>query len=188
VFRKFLCLSVFFLSAAAAFGQAIPTALRGATLEAGGQFNIVRPDYGEQWMYGFGGVVDANARKWWGLEAEADFAFLHGPSSTKEETYNFGPRFLLVHERWTPYAKVLIGFGHITLPNPGHPTSTNLDYSFGGGVDWRWKPKITIRVADVEYQQWPNFSTSPDVNNPYGHGGALTPLKISVGVKYRFFQ
>ena len=188
MFRKFLCLSVFLLTAAALHGQAIPTALRGATLEAGGNFNIVRPDYGDQWMYGFGAVVDANARKWWGLEAEGDFNFLHGPSSTKEDTFGFGPRLLLVHERWTPYAKVLIGFGHITLPNPGHPTSTNLDYSFGGGVDWRWKPKITIRVADVEYQQWPNFSTSPDVNNPYGHGGALTPLKISVGVKYRFFQ
>jgi len=188
VFRKFLCLSVFLLTAAALHGQAIPTALRGATLEAGGNFNIVRPDYGDQWMYGFGAVVDANARKWWGLEAEGDFNFLHGPSSTKEDTFGFGPRLLLVHERWTPYSKFLIGFGHISLPNPGHPGVTNLEYAFGGGADWRYKPKITIRVVDVEYQMWPNFSNSPDVNNPRGHGGALTPLKISVGVKYRFFQ
>jgi hypothetical protein len=162
---------VVLLSAAAAFGQAIPTALRGATLEAGGQLDVVRPDYGDTYIYGLGGVVDMNAR-----------------SGTKESTFAFGPRFVYIHERWTPYAKVMIGLGHIVLPNKGNPTSTSMMYSFGGGVDWRWKPKITIRVADVEYEQWPNFSTSSSVTNPFGHGGALTPLKISFGVKYRFFQ
>jgi len=172
------------LGTAAAYGQAVPTALRNSTLEAGGQFTLVKPDYGYNTMYGLGGVVDVNGRKWVGAEAEIDYTFLHALATTKESTYLIGPRILWAHERWTPYAKVLIGFGHTTLPNPGDISGTYLTYSFGGGVDWRYKRSITIRVIDAEYQIWPGFG-SP---NPIYRPGSLTPFILSAGVKYRFFQ
>ena len=28
----------------------------------------------------------------------------------------------------------------------------------GGGVDFRWTRSITLRVADFEYQDWPQFT------------------------------
>jgi hypothetical protein len=153
-------------------------------LEAGGHFTLVTPDYGYNKMFGIGGVVDVNGRKWVGAEAEINFTFLHALSGTKEENYLIGPRIIWVHERWIPYAKFLIGLGGITLPNPTHPSGTYLDYAFGGGVDWRWKRSLTVRVCDAEYQMWPGFGNP----NPIYRPGALTPFQVSAGVKYRFFQ
>jgi hypothetical protein len=174
---------------AAAFGQALPTAIRNANLEAGGHFTFIKPDYGDKYMEGLGVVGDINLRKWYSLEAEANYNFINGPSGTKESTYLIGPRFIYVRDRWIPYGKVLIGIGHITLPSGvpalGGPASkTDLAYVFGGGVDWRWKRNLTVRVVDFEYQSWPGFG-SP---SPFLRPGALTPYQISVGLKYRFFQ
>lgn len=169
----------------------MPTALRNASLEAGGQFDWVpKPDYAQNAIYGVGGVVDVNSRKWWGLEAEGNFLFAHGSGSEKQDTFFFGPRILYYyHDRWIGYGKFLVGFGHILLPNGvpplGGPSSeTDFAYAFGGGVDWRYKRNITIRVIDYEYQLWPGFG-SP---SPFLRPGALTPQQVSAGVKYRFFQ
>jgi hypothetical protein len=188
VLRKFIGASVLLLGTAAAFGQALPAAIRNANLEAGGHFTALAPDYGSHEMYGLGGVVDINARKWYGAEVEVNYAFINGPSGTKESSYLFGPRFIYVRDRWIPYAKFLIGIGDITLPvkeaGGSNITGSYLAYSFGGGVDWRWKRNLTVRVADVEYQMWPGFGST----NPIYRPGSLTPLQISAGLKYRFFQ
>jgi hypothetical protein len=188
VIRRLLSLSVVLLGTAAAFGQALPTAIRNANLEAGGHFTVIRPDYGSHDMAGLGGVVDLNLRKWYGAEIEGNYNFINGPSGTKESSYLIGPRILYVHERWIPYAKVMIGIGDITLPvkEPGgsNITGSYLAYVFGGGTDWRWKRNITVRVADIEYQIWPGFGST----NPIYRPGALTPFQVSAGIKYRFFQ
>jgi hypothetical protein len=187
--RKILSLSVVLLGTAAAFGQALPTAIRNANLEAGGHFIYMEPDYGYNHMAGIGGEVDLNLRKWYGAEIEGNYNFIHGLSGTKESSYLIGPRIIYVHERWIPYAKLMIGIGDITLPVKESPSGSNitgsyLAYVFGGGVDWRWKRNITVRVADFEYQIWPGFGST----NPIYRPGALTPYQLSAGVKYRFFQ
>jgi hypothetical protein len=173
------------IGTAAAFGQALPAAIRNANLEAGGHFTFIRPDYGDKYMAGIGGVVDVNARKWYGLEFEGNFNFINGPAGTKEQTYMIGPRILYVRDRWIPYAKVLFGIGGLTFPNPGNPHHDYGEITMGGGVDWRWKRNLTIRVIDFEYQDWYNFGHA---NDPITRAGALTPIQASVGIKYRFFQ
>jgi hypothetical protein len=46
----------------------------------------------------------------------------------------------------------------------------------GGGVDYRWKRRISFRLADVEYQIWPQFNF-----------GSMTSVGVSAGVRYHIF-
>jgi hypothetical protein len=185
VLRKHFVLALLFLSSAAAFSQAVPAAIRNGNIEAGGFVLGDRPDYGYQDMYGIGLVADVNLRQWYSLEIESNYSFFHALAGTREETYTAGPRVIWVHERWTPYAKVEFGLGGLTFPNKGNPHHDYANLTMGGGADWRWKRNLTIRVVDVEYQDWFNFGHASD---PMTRAGSLTPLQISTGVKYRFFQ
>jgi hypothetical protein len=185
VLRKYLVLAILLFSGAAAFSQAVPAAVRNGNIEAGGFILGDRPDYGYHDMYGFGAVADVNLRQWYSMEIEGGYVFGNALSGTREEYYMAGPRVIWVHERWTPYAKVLFGLGGLTFPNPGNPHHDYANLTMGGGADWRWKRNITIRVADVEYQDWFNFGHADD---PVTRAGSLTPFQISAGVKYRFFQ
>jgi hypothetical protein len=185
VFRRLLGLSVFLLGTmAAAHGQAVPALMQGGSIEAGADFSIVKPDYGYNTMYGFTAVGDLNARQWAGFEAEYHYASWNGLSGTTQQSFGLGPRFFYARNRWIPFAKVLVGYGGLTFPNPGNPHHDYGQLTFGGGLDWRWKHNITIQAVNVEYQDWWNFGHPNDYQT---RAGSLTPLMISFGVKYRFF-
>jgi len=46
----------------------------------------------------------------------------------------------------------------------------------GGGVDYRLNNRIRLRLADLEYQYWPQFTY-----------GAMTSVGVSTGIRVRIF-
>jgi hypothetical protein len=81
----------------------------------------------------------------------------------------------LVFGRFQPYAKGLVGLGNFTYPN-NLGQDHDLIVTAGGGVDFHWTHRISLRVADFEYQDWPGF-----------HFGNMTSLNASAGLKVRIF-
>lgn len=176
-------------------GQAISTASRVANLQIGVDFSVVRPDYatdvyhlaqpttGQYSWRGYGAYVDLDLRSRFGIEA--NFHALSGPDPVLyERTYQIGPRFVFpVARRFAPYAKVLVGRGVFNFAaldaNTGSSVQiANLAYNtqtLGGGLDWRIRPGLNIRVVDYEYQRWDNFPPNK-----------LNPQVISFGAAYQF--
>jgi hypothetical protein len=112
---------------------------------------------------------------WFGGEAEVRFVRFGADENVTETTYLAGPRFTLSKRpgRIRPYAKFLIGVGHINLPfNYGE--GNYLTYAPGGGMDYTLNDRWTVRVVDVEYQMWPQFNY-----------GSLHPYGISAGIIFR---
>ena len=46
----------------------------------------------------------------------------------------------------------------------------------GGGLDFHWTPRVTVRAADFEYQDWPQFTF-----------GDLHPYGVSSGISLRIW-
>ena len=102
-------------------------------------------------------------------------------SSTKKAaatTYLVGPRYRfkgLGNYRFSPYAKFLIGDGSFNFPyNTG--TGNYFVMAPGGGIDYHWKSRFDLRLCDVEYQIWPQFSF-----------GSVSNISASAGLRYRIF-
>ena len=132
--------------------------------------------YGQRKMLGVGAFVDAETTGHFGLEAEGRWVEFHQTANVHAETYAIGGRYHLdFGRRWQLYAKGLVGFGSITYAyNLGR--DQDLIVTAGGGADFRWTHRISLRVADFEYQDWPET-----------HYGNMTSLNASVGLKVRIF-
>ncbi len=163
--------------------QATPTAESAGDLQIGAMFNLASPDYFPEKFTGYGGYTTFDFRYHLGIEGE--FHQINDSNSTRdvyERTFEIGPRYVLRHHRYNPYAKLLYGRGVFKYPseedNTGKigPTAT-IAYNIGAigaGLDYRVLPGLNARV-DYEYQRWFGFP-------PHG----LTPQILSIGVAYRF--
>lgn len=148
-----------------------------ALLSAGGTISANRLEYGQHWLGGAGVFVDANISPRLGIEGEANWAFLHQQSDVHTSTLLVGPRYQFGGRgsdyRFRPYAKFLIGNGHFNFPyNLGY--GNYFVMAPGGGVDYRLNSRLRLRLADFEWQYWPQFTY-----------GAQSNLSISAGVRYR---
>jgi hypothetical protein len=182
--KKLLIFLAFLLSnSARSYSQAIPTAQKTADVQLGVTFSGARPDYGTPttWHgYGFYGDLDLRYH----LGIEFDFHQLSGPDPVLyERTYEVGGRYLYpIHNRFVPYAKVMVGRGVFNFAAPDSSGNSvqiaNLAYntqSIGGGLDLHVLPGLNVRVVDYEYQRWGGFP-------PRG----LNPNVFSVGIAYHF--
>ncbi len=131
--------------------------------------------YGPRKMLGAGAFVDADTSGHYGIEAEGRWVEFHQRADVHAETYSIGGRYHFVVGRFQPYAKGLVGFGDFNFPY-NYATGRYMVVTAGGGVDYRWTHRITLRIADFEYQDWPQFT--------YGN---MTSLNGSVGLKVRIF-
>ena len=181
---------VFFLISIAVEGparaQVVESAnIRQLTITAGGFGSAFNPhDSGNafyvsdsSYLVGLGTYVDVHFSRWLQVEAEARWLRFNGYGGEYQDHYLIGPR-LPIHQfgRASAYGKVLIGLGKMTFPsNYGYGSFTALAY--GGGIDYRMSPRLTLRAVDFEFQQWPNWLP----------GSALYPYGVSVGVGYRVF-
>lgn len=176
-----ICLAGF--AAGRLHAQATPTAETPGVLQIGAMFNIAAPDYRPQKFYGYGFYTTFDFKYHIGIEGE--FHQINETNSTEgiyERTYQIGPRYVLHHDRFDPYAKILYGRGVFNYPSAldeaGHVSPTaNLAYNIGAigaGLDYRVVPAMNVRL-DYEYQNW--FSFPPN---------GLTPMILSVGVAYHF--
>ena len=177
-FFVLLASALFLASAGIARAQVMPGGNRGVLqLSAGGTGSFDTIQYGSRQMFGAGAFVDAETTGHFGLEAEGRWIeFPNQNDNVHAETYSIGGRYhWVLTNHWQPYAKALIGFGSFNYPyNLGQ--DHDLIVTAGGGVDFRWTHRIYFRVADFEYQDWPE-----------AHYGNLTPFNVSAGLKVRIF-
>jgi opacity protein-like surface antigen len=175
----FLCLlaSVLLLaSAGAVSAQVVQAGNQGALkLSAGVIGSGDTFQYGQRKMLGAGAFVDADATSHWGIEAEGRWVEFHQTAQVHAETYSIGGRYHFNFSRWQPYAKGLVGFGIFTYPY-NLAQDHDLIVTAGGGVDFHLTHRISLRVVDLEYQDWPTT-----------HFGSMTSLNGSVGLKVRIF-
>jgi hypothetical protein len=166
----------FFATSHAAWGQVIPEGdAGGSSLLAGATATGYALQYGDRKMLGIAAIADWDTKRRTGFEGEAQWLMFHQTADVHTTTYLAGPRYHLTYGRWQPYAKGLIGFGQFTYPyNLGK--DNDLVIAPGGGIDLRITKKVRWRVADFEYQFWPQF-----------HYGAMSSYGLSTGIRIRIF-
>jgi hypothetical protein len=175
--RAALALSLFLAPFAPheATAQAIPTATAPGLLIAvgGGGASMYQSGYGQRNIYGINSFADLNLGGV-GIEAEARFLRYHTSEDVTENNYLIGPRVTLFHTRsLRPYAKFLIGEGHIAYPFR-YAQGNYFAYAPGAGVEYSIHERVIVRVIDFEYQTWPGFTY-----------GTLNPYGISAGISLR---
>jgi opacity protein-like surface antigen len=163
-------------TATAARAQVVPAGYQGRLrLAAGVAGSGDSLQYGARKMLGAGVFIDGETTSHFGIEAEGRWIEFHQRANVHAETYSIGGRYHFVRGRFEPYVKALAGFGDFNFPY-NYAYGRYFVFTAGGGVEYRWTHRITIRAADLEYQEWPQFTF-----------GSMTALNASVGLKVRIF-
>jgi hypothetical protein len=154
--------------------QAQPTASGpGTFVSAGVGYSAYQADYGQRVIDGAMVFVDVHPTWRYGVEGEARLLNMRTSEDVTESTYMVGPHVFLMQGRLRPYAKLLVGLGKINLPfNYGQ--GTFFAYAPGAGVDYTVSDRISLRLVDFEYQEWPQFTF-----------GNLHPYGVSAGIVIR---
>jgi hypothetical protein len=145
----------------------------GSFVTAGVGVSAYQADYGQHILAGGWVFVDVHPTWRYGLEAEARVLNKHTDEDVTESMYLVGPHVYVRPGRIRPYAKFLIGAGKITLPFK-YAEGTFLAYAPGVGVDYMVSDRLSLRLLDVEYQGWPQFTF-----------GNLHPYGVSAGISFR---
>ena len=154
---------------------AAPGYRQGAKLSAGGSGFGEYLQYGQRDMVGYSAFVDGDTKRQIGFEAEGRWLEYFQTANVHVETYSVGGRYHLDFGRFQPYAKGLVGFSNFNFPY-NYATGRYLVVTAGAGADFHWTHRIYVRVADFEYQDWPQFT--------YGN---LNTLSVSAGLKVKIF-
>jgi hypothetical protein len=169
-------LAVLLVLGRAAQGQVAPAAdAGGLLLSAGGTASAFDIQYGQRKMLGPSAFFDADLRRHVGMEGEARWLVFRQRADVHESTYSIGPRGFWRMGNFEPYAKALVGIGEFNYPyNYAH--GSYLVFSPGAGVDYRISHRIRLRLADFEYQYWPEFFPSE-----------MSSFGASTGIRIRIF-
>ena len=160
----------------------------GTYISVGGTFSAFDTDYGHQRTTGGALFLDTNLYRRVGVEVELRAQPIavqpHTQGTVRLTTFLIGPRISTHGRTWRPYVKLLAGRGQFSFP---------FDYAHGSyfvaapGVGLDWRPpardhdsdrhsRFLIRIVEVEYQVWPDFTYGP-----------LHPYGISTGLSYRLY-
>ncbi len=144
-------------------------------LSVGGTASEYFLQYGQTRLLGVTAFSDFDAWRHYGIEGEARFLEFNQPKNIHAETYLAGPRYKINLGKFQVYGKGLIGLGifHYTY---GDGTDNDLVAGGGGGVDYHISPRVHLRLADFEYQYWPEF-----------HYGPMSSFGISAGFRVKVF-
>lgn len=181
---KKLRTAAFALASLAAFtphavrAQALPTAVKSGTIQAGAGAMYLNNDYTQRKNAGPMIYVDYDFARLFrvnlGLEAEARYGGIYSPDDVGENSYLIGPRVSVRRENLKFYAKLMVGRGTIFHNSNTNNTSSSYNLAaLGGGLEYRIKERFNIRVIDAEAQYWPGFP-------PNG----LAPIALSAGLAY----
>lgn len=152
--------------------QAVYTASRAGRIQAGAGLLYLKSDFIAKGSEGISVWADYDLNRLLGAEVEAHFGGLRSPGDIGENSYLIGPRVSYHRRKLSGYGKIMVGRGTI-MDQFLHTSSTFNLYAFGGGLDYRIRPRFNIRVIDFEQQKWPNFE-------PH----TLSPINISAGLMY----
>jgi hypothetical protein len=157
--------------------QALPTATApGTYISVGGTYSFFQSGYGQRVLSGTSAFVDINPRRQVGIEAEGRWLQQDQAAKMTEATYLVGPRVQIRRGRYSPYVKTLVGLGHFGFPY-NYAKGRYFVIAPGAGVDLSVGDKLKIRLIDVEYQEWPQFTF-----------GSIHPFGVSFGFSYRVFS
>jgi len=169
-------LAVCFLHPRAALCQVVPAGDAGGyNLTVGATATGDYLNYGSRKMLGVAAIADLDTKRRIGIEGEAQWLIFHQTANVHTTTYLIGPRYHLTLGRFQPYVKGLIGIGQFNYPY-SYGTDNDFVVEPGAGLDFRVTHRLRIRVADFEYQMWPQF-----------HYGMLTSYGLSTGIRVRIF-
>jgi opacity protein-like surface antigen len=145
------------------------------SLWVGGGASVYYVQYGSQKLVGATGFTDADSARRIGIEGEGRWLEFHQFANVHAETYMIGPRYHFDIGRFQPYIKGLAGLGRFNFPyNYAHGSYVSV--ALGGGLDYSLSHRWSVRIADVEYQDWPQFTF-----------GAMTSVGVTSGIRYRIF-
>lgn len=173
----FFAFAILFLPRAG-WAQAAPTEIGpGSYFAVGGTASLFQAAYGQRELGGVAVYADANMTWRYGLEGEARWLNQNEDPATHahETTYLVGPRYSFRDGGIAPYAKLLAGAGIFSFPY-NYAQGNYLVVAPGAGVDLKVGKRIRLRLIDVEYQVWPQFSF-----------GEIHPYGVSFGLSYRIF-
>src|SRR5271163_1841815 len=102
---------------------------------------------------GGSGYVEYNINSLIGLVADfGGYANTRTGINDKALTYLFGPRFTWRHSRLNPYVQFLFGGAYAWAGPAGNSNTQNaFATAAGGGLDYRWTNRISIKPIQVEY-------------------------------------
>ena len=130
----------------------------GTYIQLGATFSSYHLDYGQRQLGGASAFIDAHLYRRLGIEAEYKTLRLNEDEGVHDTTYLVGPRYSVFTGHLRPYAKFLVGRGTFYYPF-GDAKGSYFVMAPGGGIDWHIaRTRATVRVVDVEFQQWPGFS------------------------------
>lgn len=105
----------------------------------------------------------------------------------KALTYLFGPRFSLRHwSKFTPYAQFLFG-GAYAWSGPNNGTQNSFATAAGGGLDYNWTKRISIKPIQVEYVMT-QLDSAALGGSTKGFGNHQNDVRYSAGVVFKFGQ
>src|SRR5271166_3216887 len=100
---------------------------------------------------GGSGYLEYNLNKTIGLVGDfGGYANTRKGIDNKAMTYLFGPRFNWRHSRLNPYVQFLFG-GAYAWSGPNSTTQNAFATAAGGGLDYHWTNRISIKPIQVEY-------------------------------------
>lgn len=172
-----LCAGVCLMLTAAARAQVVPAGDKGGLfISAGGEGTGETLQYGDRKMTALTAFVDVDTRRRLGVEFEGRWLEWRQTANVHAETYSVGGRYHFdFGRRFQPYVKGLAGFGNFSYPY-GLGTGRYLVITGGGGLDYFVNRRFTLRAADFEYQDWPQFNF-----------GNMTTASVSVGLRVHVF-
>jgi hypothetical protein len=177
--RVYLCflLAAMFLMASTLYAQAKYAGNGpGSYVSIGVTASGFESDYGQRLLGGASVFVDANIYRRIGVEAEARQSRFHSDEDLRESTYLIGPKISSHGRTWRPYGKLLLGRGEFNFPF-NYAKGSYFVIAPGAGLDWRVRnSRLVVRLIDIEYQDWPQFSF-----------GAIHPYGASTGLSIRIF-
>jgi hypothetical protein len=147
----------------------------GFIVSVGGMGSGYYLQYGQRKMAGITVFVDADTIRHFGIEAQGRWLEFHQTANVHAETFSVGGRYHFDAGRFQPYAKGLVGFGDFNFPY-NYAYGRYLVVTAGGGLDFHWTRRITVRAVDFEYQDWPNFTF-----------GNMNSLGVNAGLRVRVF-
>lgn len=171
-----LMAALFFVGTKKVSAQVVPPGDQGGfKVTAGATGSGYYLQYGQRKMLGTAAVVDVDTKRRIGVEAEGRWLEYHQTANVHAETYSVGGRYHFDLGRFQPYAKGLVGFGDFNFPY-NYANGRYLVLTVGGGLDFHWTRNIYVRAADVEFQDWPQFTF-----------GNMTSVGVSAGFRVRIF-
>jgi len=179
VFRRIALLIASFTVVSALHAQALPSATGGSlSIQVGAGVSIASPDYGDPKVKGITGFGNVDLPMGLGLDVEYHNVNIITPHDVGETSFMGGLRFGVAKGHFYPYVKALAGVGTLSFQKGYFASNSSTSYGaygVGGGLEFRTRGHLMVRIVDLEYQDWHSFP-------PNG----LTPYILTFGAGYRF--